>query len=564
MLLMKEIYDLIKKTKNIPSQLQRIEGFQMDFTHFDYIVIGAGSAGCVVAARLSEDENISVCLLEAGGKDTSVLIHAPVGVAVMMPTKINNWAFETVPQPGLNGRKGYQPRGKTLGGSSSTNAMLYVRGNKWDYDHWASLGNPSWSYQEILPYFKKSEHNERFDNEYHGQNGPLNVDDATDASDLNKLFLKACDEFGLPENPDYNGAQQEGYFMYQRNVKNGERCSAAKAFITPNIGRPNLTVITHAHTEKVLFEGKRAVGVQFSVKGERQTVKANKEIIVSGGAFGSPQILMLSGVGPAEHLRQHNIDVVHTLPGVGQNLQDHIDYVQTYKVASSEDTFGISISGGAKMLSSMLEWRKSRTGKITSTLAESGAFFKSRDDVEIPDVQLVWVAGIVDDHARKVNLGHGFSCHITLLRPKSRGEVKLNSSDPFDPPYIDPKFFDKDEDMEVLLDGADKMQRILESKPFDPVRGKMLHEVKPGDRNDMERDIRARADTQYHPVGTCKMGVQEDPMAVVDANLKVHGIEGLRVVDASIMPTLVGGNTNAPAIAIAEKASDLILSDRQA
>ena len=248
-------------------------------------------------------------------------------------------------------------------------------------------------------YFKKSEHNETFDNEFHGQNGPLNVSEATDASEINKLFLQACDEFGIPENPDCNGAQQEGHFMYQVNVKDGERCSAAKAFITPNLDRPNLTVITRAHTEKVLFEGKRATGVQFSVKGKQQTVTANKEIIVSGGAFGSPQILMLSGVGPTEHLKQHNIDVVHDLPGVGQNLRDHIDYVQTYKVAAREDTFGISISGGTKMLGAMLEWRNFRTGKITSTLAESGAFFKSNDDVEIPDVQLVWVAGIVDDHA---------------------------------------------------------------------------------------------------------------------------------------------------------------------
>lgn len=533
----------------------------MDTKHFDYIVVGAGSAGCVVAARLSEDKNISVCLLEAGGKDSNVLVHAPLGVAAMMPTKINNWAFETVPQPGLNGRKGYQPRGKTLGGSSSTNAMLYVRGHKWDYDHWASLGNPGWSYEEILPYFKKSEHNETLDDEYHGQNGPLNISEATDASELNKLFLKACDEFGIPENPDCNGAQQEGHFMYQVTVKNGERCSAAKAFITPNLDRPNLTVITHAHTEKVLFEGKKAVGVQFSVKGKQQTVKAGKEIILSAGAFGSPQILMLSGVGPAEHLRQHKIDVVHNLPGVGQNLQDHIDYVQTYKVSSSQDAFGISISGGAKMLGSMLEWKKSRTGKITSTLAESGAFFKSNDNAEIPDVQLVWVAGIVDDHARKVNLGHGISCHITLLRPKSRGEVRLNSSDPYDPPYIDPRFFDQDADMQVLLDGAAKMQKILQSRPFDKVRGKMLYHVEPGDRKGMELDMRNRADTQYHPVGTCKMGVQEDPMAVVDARLKVYGIEGLRVVDAAIMPTLVGGNTNAPVIAIGEKASDLILAD---
>ncbi len=525
---------------------------------FDYVIVGAGSAGCVMAARLSEDKNISVCLLEAGGKDSSVFIHAPVGVVAMMPTKLNNWAFETVPQAGLNGRKGYQPRGKVLGGSSSTNAMLYVRGNKWDYDHWAALGNPGWSYQDVLPFFKKAEHNEHFDDEYHGQDGPLNVSDASDASELNLPFLAACEALGIPRNDDYNGARQEGCFMYQRTVVNGERCSAAKAYLTPVLDRPNLSVVTHAYTEKILLEGKKAVAVQFSVKGQQQTVKAKKEIILSGGAFGSPQILMLSGIGPAEHLQQHGIGVLHDLPGVGQNLQDHIDYVQTYKVAASEETFGVSLRGGKNILGAMRQWKKSRTGKITSTLAESGAFFKSNDALEVPDVQLVWVAAIVDDHARKLNLGHGISCHTTVLRPRSIGEVKLHSNNPLDPLCIDPKFLDRDEDMQVLLDGAEVMQKILESEFYDEVRGKMLYPVKLGDRKALERDIRNRADTQYHPVGTCKMGSQDDPGAVVDAELKVYGIEALRVVDASIMPTLVGGNTNAPTIMIAEKMAAMI------
>lgn len=533
---------------------------------FDYVVIGAGSAGCVLADRLSEDPNTSVCLLEAGGSDNSVLIHAPVAVAAMMPTKINNWAFETIPQKGLNGRKGYQPRGKTLGGSSSTNAMLYVRGNKWDYDNWTALGNEGWSYDELLPYFKKSEGNESLSGEYHSQKGPLGVTDPTDESALNELFLRSCEQHGLKQNADYNGAEQEGCFVYQRTVKNGERCSAAKAFLTPNLERSNLTVITHALTEKVLFEGKKASGVRYRKGGKTFDIHCSKEVILSGGAFGSPQVLMLSGVGPASHLAEKGVELVHDLPGVGQNLQDHIDYVQTYKVSSKEDTFGVSIRGGMKFMKSVMEWKKHRTGKVTSTLAESGGFFKSKPDLVAPDMQLIFVAGIVDDHARKFNLGHGYSCHLTLLRPRSAGEVKLASNNPEDPLLIDPNFFGNEDDMRDLVRGAKVMQNILEGEPLSDIRGKMLYDVENGNEEQLEQDIRNRADTQYHPVGTCKMGLQSDPLAVVDNELRVHGLENIRVVDASIMPKLVSGNTNAPTIMIGEKAADMIkmsLSEKQ-
>lgn len=527
---------------------------------FDYLIIGAGSAGCVLAGRLSEDPAVSVCLIEAGGSDRSFLIQAPLGVAAMLPGKRFNWAFETTPQPGLHGRKGYQPRGKTLGGSSSTNAMLYVRGAACDYDHWAALGNKGWGSKEVLPYFIRAENNERLAGPFHGQNGPLHVSDASDASGLNELFLQSCEQEGMQRIVDCNGSQQQGCLMYQRTVHQGERCSAAKAYLTPHLSRANLTVINRAHAEKIIFRDGRATGVQFSVNGGQQTVSASREVILSSGAFGSPQLLLLSGIGPAAQLQEHNIAVIKNLPGVGQNLQDHIDYVQTFRVAASEDTFGLSFSGGLKMLKAMWQWKARRSGKITSNLAESGAFFKTKDHLPAADIQLIWVAGIVDDHARKLNVGHGYSCHVTVLRPASRGEATLRSNDPHEPLNINPNFFAEEADMETMLGGALRMQKILQGKPFDSVRGKMLYEVPYGDTIALERDIRARADTQYHPVGTCKMGPAEDKMAVVDDQLRVKGVVGLRVVDGAIMPTLIGGNTNAPIIMIAEKAVDMIRS----
>jgi choline dehydrogenase len=528
-------------------------------TEFDYIIVGAGSAGCVLADRLSEDPDISVCLLEAGGPDSSIFIHAPIGLAAMLPTKLNNWAFKTIPQPGLNGRKGYQPRGKTLGGSSSTNAMLYVRGNKWDYDNWASLGNDGWSYKDILPYFKKSEGNEEFNDEYHNNSGPLGVSRASDASNLNQMFIDSCVQQGLKHTSDCNGATQEGAFLYQRTIKNGERCSAAKAYLTPNIARKNLTVITHALTEKVLFEGKKAVGVRYKKNNKSIDITCAKEVILSSGAFGSPQILMLSGVGASEHLTEKGITAIHDLPGVGQNLQDHIDYVQTFKVDSGQDTFGYSIRGSIRILKSIFEWKKHRTGKVTSTFAESGAFFNTQTGLVAPDAQLIFVPAIADNHARTVNFGHGYSCHITLLRPDSIGEVKLKSRHPEDSLAIDPKFFSHEKDMEIIKRAAKKMQNILEGQPFSPIRKEMLYHVENGNDQQLESDIRNRADTQYHPCGTCKMGPLTDDMAVVDSQLKVHGMKNLRVVDASIMPKIVTGNTNAPTIMIGEKAADMIL-----
>lgn len=534
----------------------------MDNTVFDYIVVGAGSAGCVLASRLTEDPATTVALVEAGGPDSSVLVHAPVGVIVMMRSTINNWAFETVPQPGLNGRRGYQPRGKTLGGSSSINAMLYVRGNRWDYDHWAELGNPGWSYEDVLPYFKKAEHNEHFGaTEYHGTGGPLNVVNLYAPSALDQAFLQGCADHGITPNDDYNGKEQFGSFIYQVTQKNGERCSAAKGYLTPNLGRGNLKLLTHAPFERLIFEGKRCVGLRFFDGDQVREIRARREVIVSAGAFGSPQLLQLSGIGAGSELQALGIPVLHDLPGVGKRLQDHIDYVVPYKVDTTAESFGLSLSGGLRLAGAALEWKQQRRGVMTSPFAEAGAFMRSAPGVELPDLQLVFVVAMVDDHGRKTHWGHGYSCHVDLLRPKSHGTVTLASPDPRAAPRIDPKFFDRQEDVDLLVRGAKVQARILESRHFHPYRPRIVYPVDWTDDAEIERDIRARADTQYHPTSTCAMGPDSDPLAVVDERLRVRGVAGLRVVDASVMPTIVGGNTNAPTIMIAEKAAQMIKDD---
>lgn len=529
--------------------------------NYDYIIVGGGSAGCVLASRLSEDPNVSVCLLEAGGKDNSAFIHTPVGTVAMMPTKLHNWGFETVPQPGLNGRRGYQPRGKTLGGSSSINAMMYSRGHRYDYDLWASLGNTGWSYDECLPYFKKAENNEVHDNEYHGQGGPLNVADLRSPSKLIERYLSACESIGVPRSADINGEQQFGATYTQVTQRDGERCSAAKAYLTPHLNRENLTVLTKATTHKVLFEGKRAIGVEYGLKGQRFQIKCNREVILSAGAFGSPQILLLSGVGAKAELDKHGIEQVHELPGVGENLQDHIDLVHSYKCLDKKETFGVSLRMVSEMGKAIPQWMSQRSGKMSSNFAEGIGFLRSEDHIEVPDLEFVFVVAVVDDHARKVHVSHGYSSHVTLLRPKSVGSVKLHSTDPYDAPLIDPAFFSHPDDMGIMIKAWKKQYQMMESHAFDEVRGENFYPIDASDDKAIEQDIRNRADTQYHPVGTCKMGTEDDPLAVVDKDLLVHGLEGLRVVDASIMPTLIGGNTNAPTIMIAEKIADRIKAE---
>ena len=554
---------------------------------YDFIILGAGSAGCVLANRLSANPNFSVCLIEAGSKDTDMRLHVPLGFAFLGEGSKYSWNYNTEPQKefekvsitapatsvvdsagGIHEveneiqehRRGYQPRGKTLGGSSSINAMLYVRGHKWDYDHWAELGNEGWSYEDVLPYFKKAEHNEVFDDNFHGQNGPLNVAKIRHKNKSVDDFVKTgASVFGY--NEDFNGESQEGIGYYQTTQKDGKRCSAAKAYLVPILERDNLTILTDTNVNKIVVEGDRATGVScINEEGGEFFVQATKEVLLSSGAFGSPQILLRSGIGPSDEIVKHGIEHKVNLPGVGKNLQDHIDYLSVHK-HKSVNLIGFSLGTiFFKFPYEILKYILTKTGLFTSTVAEAGGFIRSRNDISVPDIQLHFAPGMVVDHGRQQLWGTGISCHTCLLRPKSRGDVTLNSADPFDDPKIDPKFLSHPDDVRDMVEGYKKMMKIMNKPPLSNYTSKHVYRpVDLDDDEDIEKAIREESDTVYHPVGTCMMG--QDEMAVVDDKLKVHKMIGLRVVDASIMPTLVGGNTNAPTIMIGEKASDIILND---
>ncbi|MCL4671624.1 MAG: GMC family oxidoreductase N-terminal domain-containing protein [Sphingomonadaceae bacterium] len=520
---------------------------------FDYIVIGGGSAGSAVAGRLAEDGTRRVCLLEAGGRNDNMLVKTPGFMPFLL--KNTNYRYETVPQKGLNGRIGYQPRGKGLGGSSAINAMVYIRGNRWDYDNWAAMGCTGWGYDDVLPYFRKAEANVRGADDYHGAGGPLFVSDQKWANPTSEAFVEAAAQLQLPRNADFNGAKQDGFGLYQVTQRGGERWSAARAYVEPMRGLPSLDIRTGTVVEKLVIEQGRVSGVAIRRGRKREVIHASGGVILSAGAFNSPQILMLSGIGPGDHLREHGIEVVLDKPAVGSDLQDHIDYVSGWQT-ESDVPIGDSLKGTLRMAKAIVEHRRKRTGIMTTCYAEAGGFWSVMPDAPAPDVQWHFVPAVLEDHGREKVKGHGFSVHACVLRPESRGTVRLNSTEATDAPRIDPNFLDDERDIAVLRAGVRLSHRIVDCPPLTGYGPTDRHPINLDDDAELDQLIRNRADTVYHPVGTCRMGADE--ASVVDPTLKTRGIDGLWIADASVMPKIVSGNTNAPSIMIGERCAEFV------
>ncbi|WP_322015414.1 GMC family oxidoreductase [Paraburkholderia sp. J12] len=523
---------------------------------FDYVIVGAGSAGSVLAARLAERGDVQVCLIESGPPGESALVNCPAGMAAVVPRRGKyNWAFETVPQPGLLGRRGYQPRGRGLGGSSLINGMIYARGHRTDYDDWAALGNRGWGYDDVLPYFRRAEHFEGGADAWHGTDGPLNVAALRDPNPAALAFAAAAQEAGYARNDDFNGEHQEGFGLYHVTQRNGVRHSTGRAYLRPAMSRRNLTVWANTQVLNLVLEGRRACGVRCRGESGEFTIGARREVILCAGAFQTPQLLMLSGIGPADELQRHGIEMRVALEGVGRNLQDHVDYISLYQT-HDDSVFGLTLKQALRAPRMVRTWRREGRGPLTTNFAEAGGFARTRADLDRPDIQFHFLVGFSDDHGRHRYLGrYGVSCHVCVLRPKSAGRLTLAGSDPLLAPIIDPNFLAAQADVETLMDGYRITQRIMRQPAFARYRLRDMHPAPQGEA-ELERLVRSRADSIYHPVGTCRMG--HDPLAVVDDELRVHGVAALRVVDASIMPTLIGGNTNAPTIMIAEKVADLI------
>jgi choline dehydrogenase len=529
---------------------------------YDYVVVGAGSAGCVLANRLSADASARVLLIEAGGRDLNPWLHIPDGYFKTMHNPKTDWCYVTEPDPGLNGRSIPWPRGKVLGGSSAINGLLYIRGHPTDYDHWRQLGNAGWSFVDVLPYFKRAEDQERGADDYHGVDGPLAVSNMRLRRPLCDAFIQAAAAVGIPPNDDFNGSTQEGAGYFQLTARNGRRCSTAVAYLNPVKHRANLTIITRALVHRILFEGRCAVGVELSVKGERRIIKARREVILAAGAIGSPQLLQLSGVGPGATLQRLGIPVVHDLPGVGENLQDHLQIRAIYKT-KRPITLNDEVNNPIRKMLIGLEYILFRTGPLTMAASIVCVFAKSAPGLEAPDIQFHVQPLSADSPGEGLHRFSAFTSSVCQLRPESRGRIVVKTPDPAAYPAIHPNYLATRTDQAVAV-AAMKLSRRICRAPA--LAEHIAEELVPGPKVETDEELLENArnvgTTIYHPVGTCKMGT--DPMAVVDARLRVHGLRSLRVVDASIMPTLISGNTNAPTIMIGEKASDMILEDAKA